>query len=157
MSTKEIHEKFMRSALDLGKIALENGDPPVGALIVINGEIVGRGIESGKSTNDVTNHAEILAVKDAIKNGHQNDLSRSTLYTTHEPCVMCSYLIRHHKISSIIFGSPVDFVGGHTSKFDLLNTQEVPKWGETPEVVGDVLKAECVALSAEFAALNRKK
>lgn len=137
----------MQLAIALGKRALVSGNPPVGALIVHNDQILGEGVESGKTTNDITNHAEILSIRDVIRNGYQDELSDSTIYTTHEPCIMCSYLIRHHKIPRIIFGMAVPHVGGYTSDFNVLCTRQVAKWGNEPEVVGGVLAEECEVLS----------
>lgn len=140
----------MRQALALGKEALDNGNPPVGAVLVYDDKIIGKGIESGKSTGDITNHAEILAVRDAIKKGFTLQLEDSLLYTTHEPCIMCSYVIRHHKIAGVIYGVSVDHIGGHTSEFDLLITRKVPKWDEIPEVVSGILKDQCLSLTEQF-------
>ncbi len=140
----------MRKCLRLGQIALERGNPPVGAILVWEGEVIGEGIESGKSTGDITNHAEILAVRDALAQNHRDKLSQATMYTTHEPCLMCSYLIRHHQIPRIIYGSAVEHIGGHTSRFDVLKTAQVPQWGETPEVEGGILKAACEELTRKF-------
>lgn len=126
------HEKYMRHCLALAGQALQAGDPPVGAIVVFDDRIVGEGIESGKTTGDITNHAEILAIKDAINNGYRDKLRLSVMFTTHEPCVMCAYVIRHHHLKEIIYGTAVPFIGGVTSQFSLLTTQDVPKWGEKP-------------------------
>lgn len=134
---------YMQKCIGLAKIALENGESPVGSIIVSEGKIIGRGIEAGKATNDITKHAEILAVQDAIIQGFGTQLSNATLYTTHEPCIMCSYVIRHYKIPRIIFGLSVDFIGGATSDFKVLQTEDVPKWGAKPEVIGGVCEEEC--------------
>ena len=67
-----IHEKFMRNSLELGKQALAEGNSPVGSVIVYQDKIIGEGVEAGKTANDVTYHAEILAIRDAIKNGYQD-------------------------------------------------------------------------------------
>ena len=149
------HEKFMRNSLELGKQALAEGNSPVGTVIVYQGKIIGEGIEAGKTANDVTYHAEILAIRDAIKNGYQDVLAKATMYTTNEPCVMCSYVIRHHKIPEIVYGLPVDFIGGHTSKFDVLATEEVPNWGYKPTIIGGVLLEECAQLSVSFEHLTK--
>ena len=140
-------QHYMHQCLGLAQIALKAGNPPVGALIVIDGKVIGTGIESGKSTGDITNHAEILAVRDALKNGYTDKLHLAQLYTTHEPCIMCSYLIRHHKIPEIIYGIAVPHVGGFTSKFNVLETEEVPKWGKKPKVMGNVCAEECQDLN----------
>lgn len=144
------HQYYMQKCLGLAKIALAAGNPPVGALVVAGGEIIGTGIEAGKSTGDITNHAEIAAIRDAVKNGFADKLSTSSLFTTHEPCIMCSYVIRHHRIPEIIYGTSVPFVGGATSKFDILLTHEVPKWGEIPTIISGVCTNECNQLTEEF-------
>ncbi|MEN2489359.1 nucleoside deaminase [Flavobacterium sp. B11] len=147
---------YMHQCLDLAKTALKAGNPPVGALIVLDGKVIGTGIESGKSTGDITNHAEILAVKDALKNGFSDKLHLAKMYTTHEPCIMCSYMIRHHKIAAIIYGTSVPYVGGFTSKYNVLSAEDVPKWGQKPKVVGDVCVDECSELNAQFLELLGK-
>ncbi|MEO4004397.1 nucleoside deaminase [Flavobacterium sp. CAU 1735] len=149
-------QQFMRQCLDLATSALNSGNPPVGALIVIDGKIIGTGIESGKSTGDITNHAEILAIRDALKNGHADKLHLAQLYTTHEPCIMCSYMIRHHKIGTIIYGTSVPYVGGFTSKYNVLATEDVPKWGSKPKVISNVCLKECNELNAQFQELLNK-
>ncbi|WP_433830386.1 nucleoside deaminase [Flavobacterium anhuiense] len=146
----------MNQCLNLAKSALEDGNPPVGALIVLDGKVIGTGIESGKSTGDITNHAEILAVRDALKNGYSDKLHLSSMYTTHEPCIMCSYMIRHHKIAEIIYGTSVAYVGGNTSKYNVLATEDVPKWGNKPKIIGDVCVDECNELNAQFLELLSK-
>lgn len=122
----------MQHSQALGEMALKNGESPVGTIITFEDRIIGKGIESGKSTNDITNHAEILAIKDAIDNGYLGVLHKASLFSTHEPCIMCSYLIRHHKIPHIIYSTAVPFIGGATSKFNILSTEDVPKWGKKP-------------------------
>ena len=143
-------EDFMSYCLDLGKLALKNGDPPVGAILVYDDEIIGKGIESGKTTGDNTNHAEILAVRDAIANGNKGKLSQSTMYSTHEPCIMCSYLIRTYKIPNIVYSSDVDDVGGYSSRFSLLKTECILKWGKAPKVIRGTLKEESFLLSKQY-------
>ncbi|OJJ15203.1 hypothetical protein BKI52_39760 [marine bacterium AO1-C] len=145
-----IQEKYMRKSIELGQQALQEGNAPVGSVIVHQNKIIGQGIEAGKTANDVTYHAEILAVRDAIKNGYQDLLKDATMYTTHEPCIMCSYVIRHHKIPQIVYGLPVDFIGGHSSQFGVLNTEEVPNWGHKPVTIGGVLLEECAQLSKAY-------
>lgn len=154
---QEDFQKYMHQCLDLAKTALANGNPPVGAVIVLDGEIIGTGIESGKSTGDITNHAEIMAIRSAIKNGYSDKLQLTSMYTTHEPCIMCSYMIRHHKIAEIVYGTSVPYIGGQTSQFSILSTEDVPKWGNKPKVIGDVCVEECDALNTQFLELLSKK
>ncbi|MBJ2124413.1 nucleoside deaminase [Flavobacterium sp. IB48] len=153
---QEDFQYYMNQCLDLAKSALKAGNPPVGALIVLDGKIIGTGIESGKSTGDITNHAEILAVRDALKNGYSDNLHLARMYTTHEPCIMCSYMIRHHKIAAIIYGTSVPYVGGFTSQFNILSTEDVSKWENKPQIIGDVCIEECNKLNAQFLELINK-
>jgi tRNA(adenine34) deaminase len=148
------HENYMQQCLQFAKVALAKGDPPVGALLVFNGEVIGKGIEAGRSTGDVTNHAEIVAVRNAIDNGYADHLQHATMYTTHEPCLMCSYIIRHHKVPQIVYGTTVPLVGGATSQFNILLTEDVPKWGKRPTIISGVYRAECDMLSEEFKKAN---
>ena len=149
-TTNTIHIKYMKKCLTLAEQALANGDPPVGSIIIYQNQIIGTGIEAGKSTKDVTNHAEILAVKNALANGHGNFLAKSTLYSTHEPCFMCSYVIRHHALSKIILGIAVEHVGGYTSEFKVLSTKQVPQWKSTPEVIFGICEEDCLDLNRRF-------
>jgi len=143
-------EDYMKICLKLSKRALDAGDPPVGALLVADSKIIGKGTESGRTTNDITNHAEMLAIKNAIDLGNQHLLPDSTMYTTHEPCLMCSYAIRHHKVARIVYGTSVENIGGHTSEFDILSTRNIPKWGDSPKITAGVCKHECDELTQEF-------
>lgn len=147
----------MKKCLELGEIALKNSDPPVGAILVLNGEIIGKGIESGKTSEDITNHAEIVAIRDAIQKGFASQLSSAALYSTHEPCIMCSYVIRHHKIPKIVYGADVEFIGGFTSQFPVLVTEEIPKWGRKPEVVTGICESDCKELSSKFNDITKSK
>ncbi len=140
-------EGYMNVALILAKEALDKGNPPVGSVVVLQDKIIGKGSESGKSTGDITNHAEILSIRNAFKGGFSHQLANSTLYTTHEPCIMCSYLIRHYKIKKIVYGISVDHVGGYTSDFNILNTHKVPIWDKAPEIVGGILEMKCRSLN----------
>ena len=144
---EKFHEQYMSRCIKLANVALQKGDPPVGAIIVHDKQIIGKGIESGKSTGDITNHAEILAVREAISNGKLQLLKKAKMYTTHEPCIMCSYVLRHHKIPHIIYGIPAGFIGGHTSSFDVLSTGKVPKWGKKPKVTSGICAKECQQLN----------
>lgn len=154
---EDSNKKYMLKCIELGKIALKNGNPPVGAIIVNDGQIIGRGIESGRSTGDITNHAEILAIRDVVSDRKEHLLKQSTMYTTHEPCIMCSYLIRHHRIPHIIYSLPVSFIGGNTSELAVLNTERVPKWGKRPKVTTGVCELESKNLNREFEkSLNQK-
>jgi tRNA(adenine34) deaminase len=147
-----LDEKYMRVCVELANIALSAGDPPVGAILVHGDKIIGRGIESGRSTGDITNHAEILAVRDTVKNGHSMLLDQAILYTTHEPCIMCSYVIRQSKIPRVVFGVAVGEAGGYTSEFPILKTDKIVNWSKMPQITSGVCQSDCEKLNEMFRA-----
>ncbi len=127
---------FMQRCELLGKSAGIKGEAQVGSVIVSNDEIVSEAEEAVKSKNDITCHAEIEAIRGAVKKLKTTNLSNCILFTTHEPCVMCSYAIRFHKIKKVVFLHAVDYLGGATSSMPLLTSDNVPpRWGKAPEVV----------------------
>ncbi len=144
------HNFFMEQCIALGKKAMLKGNPPVGALVVKENKVLGIGMEAGISSKDITRHAEIEAVKDALKNNPKINLSDCILYTTHEPCIMCSYVLRHYKLKTIIYGTEVAHVGGITSDLPVLKTTQVPNWGNPPIIIGNILNKECDNLSEVY-------
>ena len=142
-------EYWMKMCLQLGREALLAGNPPVGSIIVKDGELIGEGREAAKSKNDITCHAEIEAIRHAISN-NSSDLSQTILYTTHEPCIMCSYLIRHHKIPQVVIGLEVTEIGGFTSAYPILSANDITFWGKSPQIKIGILREQCVALDQEF-------
>ncbi|MDR2927787.1 MAG: nucleoside deaminase [Cytophagaceae bacterium] len=101
----EIHEKFMQVAIELASENIKNGGGPFGAVIVCNGEVVGRGANRVTSNNDPTAHAEIMAIRDASSMLNRFDLSDCTLYTSCEPCPMCLGAIYWARIKNIYYGN----------------------------------------------------
>src|SRR6202451_871231 len=120
------HESFMREALVLARLAETNGEVPVGAVVVVDGEIIGRGFNSPIAKSDPTAHAEILALREAGASLRNYRLEAATLYATLEPCAMCA-------------GVRSKF---HLADSDLLNHRV--------EIVEGVLAAECVELVKNF-------
>lgn len=142
------HESFMKICIDLAKIAKQRGDSPVGSIIVQNGIVIGEGIEGGKTHKDITFHAEIEAIRDATKQLEKQDLSDCILYTTHEPCIMCSYVIRHSKIPVIVSGITTGEIGGFSSELPLLVDKTIKRWNVPPMVITGILKKECENLNS---------
>lgn len=140
------NEMFMKECLYLAKIAKERGDSPVGSILVRNGEIIARGIEGGKAHKDITYHAEIEAIRQARALLDTSDLSDCVMYTTHEPCIMCAYVIRHSRIPTIIMGLTTGDVGGASSAYPILRDTGIKKWGAPPKLITGVLEEECRAL-----------
>ena len=120
----------------LGKEAATKGDAPVGAVITQDGEIISEAMEAAKNKNDVSCHAELEAIRSAVKKLKTNDLSNCVLYSTHEPCIMCSYAIRFYKIKKLVYQHAVKYLGGISSSMPLLLMKEVPPhWGDAPVIV----------------------
>lgn len=153
------HKHFMQHCIQLAKEAMSEGNPPVGSVVVKDGLIVGQGIETGKSRGDITYHAEIEAIRDAVSRTKQKDLSDCSLYTTHEPCIMCSYVIRHHAIKEVIIGANVRAVGGVTSNYPILIVKDIEIWNNPPIVIKNVCSEDCKLLTEQykqFAGSSRK-
>ncbi len=141
------HDAFMRICIELAQKAKARGDSPVGALLVRNNEIIGKGVEGGKSNYDITFHAEMEAIRRASRLLMTQDLSGSILYTTHEPCIMCAYMIRHVKISTVVAGITSGEIGGFSSAYPLLKDTGIKKWDKPPGFISGVLEKECRALN----------
>jgi tRNA(adenine34) deaminase len=116
--------------------AAAKGEAPVGSIIAKGDEIISEAIEAAKYKNDITCHAELEAIRLAVKKLKTNDLSDCILYSTHEPCIMCSYAIRFHKIKKVVYQHAVNYLGGVSSSMPLLISKEAPPhWGEGPVIV----------------------
>jgi tRNA(adenine34) deaminase len=143
------HFFFMNSCIELAKMAQKRGDSPVGSVIVLNDLIIGEGIEGGKTFSDITFHAEIESIRKSTQFLKSQDLSRCTLYTTHEPCIMCSYVIRHVRIKCIVMAIRVPETGGFSSAYPLLLDKTIATWGRPPELVTGVLEKEYLELISQ--------
>ncbi len=124
---------FLQRCEELAALAAQSQESPVGSVVVLDGQIIGEGIEAGKAKQDITCHAEVEAIRDAVKK-YGKDLSAATLYTTHEPCILCSYVIRHHRIGRVVIQHAVAHIGGATSAYPILTAKDIPIWGEPPVV-----------------------
>jgi tRNA(adenine34) deaminase len=144
------HEYFMGHCLRLAGKAMATGNPPVGAIIVKDEKIIGRGIEACEPEGDSTRHAEIEAVRNAVKKLNRTNLSDCSLYTTHEPCIMCSYVIRHHAIGEVVIGIRVKAIGGISSNYPILIAKDMEIWSAPPRIVENVCSQECKALTQQY-------
>jgi tRNA(adenine34) deaminase len=141
------HERYMQEALHQARRAQAQGEVPIGAVVVIAGEIYGRGSNSPVRINDPTAHAEILALRQAAKKLGNYRLENATLYATLEPCAMCAGALVAARVRTLVFGARDLRFGGVRSKFriadsDLLNHKV--------EIVEGVLGPECLALIKDF-------
>lgn len=131
---KNIHF-YIQRCLTLSKQAAEKGNNNVGALIVKSDQIISEAEEAVKTKNDITCHAEMEAIRYAVKNLMTNDLSDCILYSTHEPCIMCSYAIRFYKIKEVVYLNQSQYLGGVSSSLPLLITNQVPPgWSNAPVI-----------------------
>ncbi|MBG9378198.1 nucleoside deaminase [Panacibacter sp. DH6] len=126
---------FIEQCITLGKQAAEKGNSAVGALLVRGEVIIGAAEEATKTKNDITCHAEMEAIRQAVKTLNTNDLSDCVLYSTHEPCIMCSYAIRFYKIRAVFYLQESTYLGGVSSALPLLTTVAVPPgWSVAPHI-----------------------
>ncbi|MCZ6708789.1 MAG: tRNA adenosine(34) deaminase TadA [Gammaproteobacteria bacterium] len=146
------HDSWMRQALAQAEEAAQLGEVPVGAVVVIGAEIVGRGFNRPVSSADPTAHAEIIALRDAAQRVGNYRLPSSTLYVTVEPCTMCAGALVHARVASLVFGAPEPRSGAVTSTANVL---ENPALNHRVEVVSGVLAAQCADQLQRFFAARR--
>lgn len=147
-------EFYMREALSLARAAECLGEVPVGAVVVREGQIVGRGFNSPIGENDPTAHAEIAALRDAARNLANYRLPGCELFVTLEPCAMCAGAILHARIARVVYGARDYKTGVHGSVVDLF---AVERLNHHTEVQGGVLTEECGQLLSDFFADRRRK
>lgn len=147
----------MKRCLHLAERALDEGNAPVGAVIVQGGVPIGEAWELLPTSSDVTAHAELLSVRRACAALNSSDLSGASLYSTAEPCVMCSYALRKAGIARVVFGTRAGQVGGVHSGYALLVDHELAGWPPPPKVVSGVLVFECEGLLERWHALKNRK
>ena len=145
---------FMQQALALAKQAAETGEVPVGAIVVKDGEIIGRGCNAPIRTHDPTAHAEINAMRQAAQYLGNYRLVNCALYVTLEPCAMCSGTIQHARINKLVFGASDPKTGACGSVVNLMNE---PQLNHHTQVIGGILAEECGMILSQFFAARRKK
>lgn len=145
-------EYFMGLALDLAREAGALGEVPVGALIVSEREMLGRGFNQPIGRHDPTAHAEIMALRDAATHLGNYRLPGCTLYVTLEPCAMCAGAIMHARISRVVFGAHDPKTGAAGSVIDLFAESRL---NHHTTVVGGVLGDACGSLLSSFFAARR--
>lgn len=136
----------MKRCLELAGIAKANGKTAVGSLVVKQGQIIAEGTEGDQDLPSVLAHAEILAVTKALKYVHAADLSDCILYTTVEPCFMCSYVIRQTKIREVVYGVATPGTGGISSAYPILSVADIDAWPSLPMLTGGILGEDCLEL-----------
>jgi tRNA(adenine34) deaminase len=138
---------YMRRALDLARHAEQAGEVPVGALVVLNDEVIGEGWNQPIISHDPTAHAEIVALRAAATRIKNYRLTDTTLYVTLEPCAMCAGAIVQARVARVVYGATDPKAGAAGSVFNLL---ESPSLNHRAQVTGGVLAEECGAMLRKF-------
>ncbi|HEY3836228.1 MAG TPA: tRNA adenosine(34) deaminase TadA [Bryobacteraceae bacterium] len=142
-----MHENYMKMALELARDAESRGEVPVGAVVVLEGRVIGRGANAPIAVCDPTAHAEIVALRDAGRSIGNYRLEGATLYCTIEPCVMCAGAMVNARIATLVFGARDIRFGGVRSKFRIADSEVL---NHRVEVVEGVLGFECSQLLRVF-------
>ena len=140
-------EQFIREALELARDAERGGEVPVGAVVVLDGRIIGRGRNSPIARSDPTAHAEILALREAAAATGNYRLEGATMYATLEPCVMCAGALVSARVCRLVFGARDLRFGGVRSKFRLADADVL---NHQIQIVEGVLGPECAELMQRF-------
>ena len=142
----------MTEALDLARDAERAGEVPVGAVVVVDGQIIGRGRNAPVELHDPTAHAEMLALREAAAALGNYRVERATLYSTLEPCVMCAGALVAARIERLVFGARDLRFGGVRSKFRVADSELL---NHRVEIVEGVMGAECAELMQRFFSRRR--
>jgi tRNA(adenine34) deaminase len=143
----QLHQRYMARAFMLAEQALDEQEVPVGAIVVHNGEIIGKGYNQVERLKDATAHAEMIAISAACENLQTKYLNECTLYVTLEPCPMCSGAAVWSKLGTLVFGASDAKAGGCGSVFNISSNK---KLNHTVEIIQGVMETECEFLMKEF-------
>ena len=147
-------EDYMRAAIELAREAGANEEVPVGAVVVLNGDIVGRGFNQPIGRHDPSAHAEIMALRDAGARLGNYRLPGCELYVTLEPCAMCAGAIMHSRIARVVYGAADPKTGVAGSVVDLFAE---PRLNHHATIERGVLGDECGRMLSSFFAARRNK
>ncbi len=138
---------YMKIAIEEALKAFQKGEVPVGAVIVLKGEIISRAYNQKERIPDATGHAEIIAIKEACRVLNNWRLEDATIYVTKEPCIMCAGAMVNARIKRLVYGCDDPKGGGVKSLYQILND---PRLNHQVEVVRGVMEKECRSLLQEF-------
>ncbi|WP_407306011.1 tRNA adenosine(34) deaminase TadA [Desulfosporosinus sp. SB140] len=142
-----LHQDWMRMALLQAQLAFEQGEAPIGAVIVHNDKVIAEAHNEKEQRNDPTAHAEILAIQRAAETLGSWRLSEATLYVTLEPCPMCAGAIVQARLKRLVYGT-MDLKGGATGS--VLNVLDYTLWNHRVEILAGVLEEECTDILKRF-------
>jgi tRNA(adenine34) deaminase len=143
---------YMRAALDMARQTLAAGEVPVGAVVVLDGEIIGRGFNAPISRHDPTAHAEMMALRDAARHLGNYRLVDCELFVTLEPCLMCAGAVMHARIARLVYGASDPKTGACGSVVDVFAEQRL---NHHTKVSSGVLAEQCGAMLSDFFAKRR--
>ena len=146
-------EEYMRAALEHAQAGRKQREVPVGALVVLDGAVIGEGFNQPIGAHDPSAHAEIVAMRAAARQIRNYRLTGATLYVTIEPCQMCVGAMVHARIARLVYGAPEPKAGAIESA---MRAHEHPALNHRIAVTGHVLEAECRELMQEFFADCRR-
>lgn len=136
---------MMTRCIELSRVAASKGEYPFGTVVALDGQIVAEAINRTIRDGDVSRHAEVIALAIALKAVGRRELARATLYTSVEPCAMCSYCIREAWIGRVVYSLSSPIMGG-ASKWTILRdkdlSDQIPIFGPAPEIVSGILRRE---------------
>ena len=144
----------MTEAINMAKVAFDNNEVPVGAIVVHNEEIIGRGFNQCESLCDSTAHAEMIAITAASNTLGDWRLEDCRLYVTKEPCAMCAGAIINSRLQMIVFGCYDEKEGCCGSLYQICGD---PRFGRKTAVMGGVLENECLDLIQDYFQMKRKQ
>ncbi|WOH39297.1 tRNA adenosine(34) deaminase TadA [Thalassotalea fonticola] len=150
----EIDQDFMRQAIVLAEQAETEGEIPVGAVLVCNGEVIAKGWNQSIQQHDPSAHAEMQAIRKAGPNMENYRMLDCTLYVTLEPCPMCAGLLVHSRIKRLVFAASDLKTGACGSVFNLVNNE---KLNHQLEVTSGILQQECSTMLSAFFKRRRKE
>ena len=139
--------KYMKMALAEARKAYQRAEVPIGAVVICNDQVVGRGFNLREQTQDPTSHAEMIALKEAAKNEASWRLEDCQLYVTLEPCPMCAGAILQSRIKRLVYGASDPKAGAVNSLYQLLNDE---RFNHQVEVEAGLLEAESAQLLKDF-------
>jgi tRNA(adenine34) deaminase len=148
-----MHDQFMRLALAQADLAAAAGEVPVGAVVVLDGRVIGAGHNQPIGVNDPTAHAEIVALRAAATAARNYRLTGATLYVTVEPCLMCVGAMVHARIGTLVYGASEPKAGAVDST---QRAHEHPALNHRMTVVAGVLAGECGQALTRFFAERRR-
>jgi tRNA(adenine34) deaminase len=146
-SQQQLDDRYMQAAIEAAQVAEENGDVPIGAVIVYENQIIGRAYNQREQLQDPTAHAEIIALTQAAAFIESWRLGGCTMYVTLEPCTMCAGALVLARIDRLVYGCDDPKTGAVKSLYNIVNDERL---NHTIEVTSGVLAKECTDLLQQF-------